>query len=199
MTSVQAARQTARPTNVVDWMVDRLDEFTALPGSTRPKMPYDEVLDEARRPVGSNDLAELRREQAAFNQERRKLDIQNRPLAIGALAAPGFLLGSELLGGFGLPAARAVGKPAEFNIFPFRRALNRGEKIPIWKEGRQVFERANGMSAAEMGMAEQPSPVGKARTGEVHHRLTGTPINCRGPIPIDWKTCRPFQRRCTQW
>ncbi len=163
MAELWPSREVARPRNVADWMVDRLDEFTSIPsGSVYSKKPYDEVLDQAR-------LSELRGQQASFQDEKRGLDgtWQNRILAGGALAAPALLLGSELIGGFGFPTARAIGRPAEFNVFPPRRALNRDEKTPIAREARDVFERANGMSASQMGT---PPGVRGPRGGHVHHR-----------------------------
>jgi hypothetical protein len=170
MAELSPSRDVARPRNVAGWMLDRLDEYTSMPaGSTYAKMPYDEVLDEAR-------LSELRRQQAAFNEERRRVDRepQNRILAYGALAAPALFLGSELIEGFGFPAARAIGRPAEFNIPPARRALNPKEKGVVGGGGRQVFERANGMSASQMGT---PPGVRGARGGNVHHRTPNAHAN----------------------
>ena len=164
------SRETARPRNVPDWMVDRLDEYTSMPsGTAYAKKPYDEVLDEAR-------LSELREQQASLHDEKRRLDgtPQNLLFAGGALAAPALLLGSELIGGFGFRAARAIGRPAEFNIPPRQRALNRDEKIPIWEEGRPVFGRTNSMTASEMAT---PSGGRGPRQGEVHHRAPNEHAN----------------------
>jgi hypothetical protein len=92
MAELWPSRETARPRNVPDWMVDRLDDYTALSSGAAPN--------------ASDDLTELRRQQEAFHRVRSDLDVQNSWLALPVLAAEAGLLGVGV-GGSGVAAMAA--------------------------------------------------------------------------------------------
>jgi len=138
-------------------------------GSADSRKPYDEVLDQAR-------LGALRDQQAVFNEERRRIERepQNRLLAYGALAAPLAVMSLEAPVAVRGLIARPTPKPPSFDLYPHRKALSFSEKGPIWKKGRPLFERANGMSAKDMGKFDRET---KAWEGRVHHRLPNEHAN----------------------
>lgn len=108
----------------------------------------------------ANDLSELRRQQAAFARKQHEIAWQNRWLAaptLAPVAAPVLLEGLAVLANAPRIAQTLRGPLNLVDREPWwpatqrtAQALNRDQKFPIWKEGRERLARANGISASEM-------------------------------------------------
>jgi hypothetical protein len=131
-----------------------------------------------RAPAPSDqDLAELRRQQAAFANTTRQIDIQNSWFAVPALAPAVVALGlgaaGEWAAGEFAPAAgRAVANFVDREAWQrgaqkAAQALSDAEKNALRAAGRAKFARANGISASEM-------------QAEVHHS-----------DPLEWAHLKP--------
>ena len=128
------------------------------------------------------ELADLRRQQAAFANTARQIDIHNSWLTIPALAPVAAVLGLE---GAAAVAGRAlVGESVEGPLnFVDREAWQRGaqraaqalsdaEKAALRTAARTRYARANGISASEM-------------QAEVHHSE-----------PLEWAHLKPEGSAC---
>lgn len=122
------------------------------------------------------DLAELRRQQAEFDQVRREIARQNSWLAVPALAPVGVAAGVEAAAALASRAAAgALPGPLSFvereawqrGVPSVLRALSTAEKTALRKVGRIRFARANGMTA-------------RAMNAEVHHS-----------DPLQWAHLKP--------
>ena len=112
-----------------------------------------------QRPAQEDEMAKLRREQAAFKEVVREESRRNSWMAIPALAPAAAVLAAE---GAGLLAARIAGpqvaraplsfleREAGLAAKPPAQALSTAEKQAIREAGRETLARANGISAAEM-------------------------------------------------
>ena len=127
--------------------------------------------------LSDQDLAELRRQQAAFANTTRQIDIHNTWFAAPALAPAVFALGLGAAGewatGEVAPAAgRAVANFVDREAWQrgaqkAAQALSDAEKNALRAAARAKFARANGISASEM-------------QAEVHHS-----------DPLEWAHLKP--------
>eukprot|EP01041_Mallomonas_annulata_P026928 gene26928-48386_t len=128
----------------------------------RARRQYDAYFGGPGNGAATEDLADLRRQQAEFGKVRRQLDRDNSWLAAGALAPIAVVAGLE--GGAAL-AGRAVIQPfpktplnfpqleawqAKPGTVQAGRALTDAAKNALRRAGRARFERANGKSASDM-------------------------------------------------
>ncbi|MFL5296517.1 MAG: hypothetical protein ACJ798_09070 [Phenylobacterium sp.] len=131
-----------------------------------------------RAPAPSDqELAELRRQQAAFSDTARKIDLQNSWLAVPALApalvamglgAAGEWATGEIAPEAGQAVANFVDREAwQRGAQKAAQALSDAEKNALRAAGRAKFARANGISASDM-------------QAEVHHS-----------DPLEWAHLKP--------
>jgi hypothetical protein len=111
----------------------------------------------------ANDLSELRRQQAAFARKQHEIAWQNRWLAAPALApvvAPFLAEGGAAALSRGLARAASTTEATPGPLYltdhealqrAIRQAYTTAEKNRLREQARLVFERANGISAKEMG------------------------------------------------
>jgi hypothetical protein len=148
----------------------------------RPALPelHDHMISYGalRAPAPSDQqLAELRRQQAAFGSEARKIDLRNSLFAIPALAPAATVLGLEGAAAIAGHAVGAAGFEAPLNFVEREawqrgaqaagRALSNAERSTLRSAARAKFARANGISASEM-------------QAEVHHS-----------DPLEWAHLKP--------
>lgn len=145
----------------------------AAPGAGQP-ISYGAL----RAPAPSDqELAELRRQQAAFGATTRKIDLGNSWLAIPALGPVATVLGLEGVAAIAGRALTAEGieEPLDFvgreawqgGARKAAQALGTAEKNALRVAARTKFARANGISAREM-------------EAEVHHS-----------DPLEWAHLKP--------
>jgi hypothetical protein len=126
------------------------------------KQRYEAYFGDPNSGAATEDLTDLRRQQAEFGRVRRQLDRDNSWLAAGALAPIAVVAGLE---GGAVLASRAVIQPIPKTPLNFPqldawqvkrgtvqvgRALTAAAKNVLRRAARARFERANGKSASDM-------------------------------------------------
>ena len=132
------------------------------------------------------ELAELRRQQAAFANTARQIDIQNSWLAAPVLAAPLAAMGLE---GIGALAGRALVRPAEeavLNFFEREPYLRVGDNWAT-RAGRRAHDALKERVAQKPGWESEPRvPL---RDGRILRPDVRTPPRIRAP----GEDPKPFQ------
>lgn len=121
---------------------------------------YESYFGGAGSRASADELAELRREQAAFGKVARQADIENSWLAVGALAPVAVVAGLESAGALGLRALRSPWAMPKNPLSFLEREpwqapkvaspLTAAEKNVLRGGGRDRLAQANGLSAKEM-------------------------------------------------